>query len=182
VREGDLQTAQGILDAVGVTLPTGRLDEGGYDAGGIMYRVPREVLSDPSNIEQDREDDREGGLEDADADALGETDTLEAAESRHEAKVSLDEEEAEREGVVVEGREKIDKGKAPLEKDAVKVKCRLSDRGGPDVLVAVGKGASVGVLVRRVRFEGEVSTAFAFVCPDAVEAGDGDDDGGNEAD
>ena len=50
VRDNDLVTAQGILDALGVTLPTGRLEEGGYDEAGNLYRLPAAVLSDPTNV------------------------------------------------------------------------------------------------------------------------------------
>lgn len=147
VREGDIPTAQGILDAVGVTLPTGRLEEGGYDQGGNLYRLPAAVLSDPSNIEPDAD---EGDVE--------ETATLQTAESRPEAKV-LDDDELEKD-VVTTSPEKVDKGKAPLERDAVKVKCRLSDRGGPDVVVAVGKSTNVAALVRMVRDDSEVSLPY----------------------
>ena len=131
-------------------MPTGRLEEGGYDQGGNLYRLPAAVLSDPSNIEPEPD---EGDV--------AETATLEAAESRPDAKV-LDDEELEKD-LVESSPEKVDKGKAPLERDAVKVKCRLSDRGGPDVVVAMGKSTNVAALVRRVRDESEVSSlCWAF--------------------
>jgi len=37
-----------------------------------------------------------------------------------------------------------------LEADLISVKARLSDRGGPDVTVSVGKGDSVRLLTKRV--------------------------------
>jgi hypothetical protein len=38
----------------------------------------------------------------------------------------------------------------------VKVRCRLSDRGGPDVVVLLGKSQRVGTLAQRIRDEAEV--------------------------
>jgi len=41
--------------------------------------------------------------------------------------------------------------------DIIKIKARLSDRGGPDVVVSIGKNQAVRVLVRRIRKEANVS-------------------------
>jgi hypothetical protein len=53
-------------------------------------------------------------------------------------------------------RRREEKGKT-IERDAVKVKCRLSDRGGPDVVVLLGRSQTVGALARRIRSETDVS-------------------------
>lgn len=67
-----------------------------------------------------------------------------------------------------------DKGKES-ERDAVKVRCRLSDRGGPDVVIALGRTQHVATLVRRVQVEGKVSglvhpiSLFAYLSrPDSL--------------
>jgi hypothetical protein len=44
----------------------------------------------------------------------------------------------------------------------IKVKARLSDGGGPDVVVNVGKTESVRMLVRRLLEESAVSSSFIF--------------------
>jgi len=48
-----------------------------------------------------------------------------------------------------------EKGKA-VERDVVQVKCRLSDRGGPDITVSLGKSLQVGLLARRVASEASI--------------------------
>jgi hypothetical protein len=50
IRSGDLVTAQSIIDAAGITVPTGDLCEGCYDEQGVLYRIPQCVASDPENM------------------------------------------------------------------------------------------------------------------------------------
>ena len=57
-------------------------------------------------------------------------------------------------------REEKGKGKAVPDEDAVKVKCRLSDRGGPDVTIMLGKSQLISVLAHRVQDEASVSRQF----------------------
>ncbi|KAL8847042.1 MAG: hypothetical protein Q9221_007902 [Calogaya cf. arnoldii] len=62
--EGDVATAQGILDAVGVTVPTGDLVQGAYDEMGGLYVLPGWVVGEPEGIvdeegEEGKELDRE---------------------------------------------------------------------------------------------------------------------------
>lgn len=64
--------------------------------------------------------------------------------------VTDDEEEVE--------RKREEKGKAVLKiGDIVKIKARLSDRGGPDIVVTLGKDQPVRILVRRIQDEANVS-------------------------
>ncbi|RMD40832.1 hypothetical protein DV735_g4316, partial [Chaetothyriales sp. CBS 134920] len=107
VREGDLATAQGILDAAAITLPTGKLENGAYDEAGNLYRLTQPILRDPTNT------------------VVG----------------------------VASSAVKDDK---EVEVDAVAVRCRLSDRGGPDVVVLLGRKDPVGLLARRAKQEGAV--------------------------
>ncbi|KKY27125.1 putative ubiquitin domain-containing protein [Phaeomoniella chlamydospora] len=133
MRDGQLPTAQEILNAAGITLPTGDLVNGAYDLTGQLYKIPPEILRDPENVEIDQNDDRSstiGGktfalnlegkeVDDSDEDS-------DAAELRRE-----------------------EKGKGN-ERDALKIKCRLSDRGGPDVIMVIGRSQHVSVLIRKL--------------------------------
>ncbi|RMZ80385.1 hypothetical protein DV738_g2780, partial [Chaetothyriales sp. CBS 135597] len=114
VREGDLATAQGILDAAGITLPTGKLENGAYDEAGNLYRLTQPILRDPTNT------------------------VVGVASS-----AAKDDKEVEVVGAVA--------------KDAVAVKCRLSDRGGPDVVVLLDRKDPVGLLARRAKQDGAVA-------------------------
>ena len=131
--EGDeegLATAQTILEAADVTLPTGDLANGAYDALGALYSLPEWVVSDPSNLVEEIE---------------GQVDEGKGADTT---------EDEEEEAV----RRREEKGKAVLAAaDMISVKARLSDRGGADVVVQVGKGDSVRLLTRRVFEESCVS-------------------------
>ena len=130
LRQGEIHEAQGILDAAEITLPTGRLEQGGYDERGMLYKLPECIVSDPVNVVDD--DQTVVGLELA-------------------KQLTVDQED------IVE--EKIYKGKEAIEKDAVKVRCRLSDRGGPDTIVLIGETQPVSVLVRRLRSEAALPAA-----------------------
>ncbi|KAL9018283.1 MAG: hypothetical protein Q9185_004386 [Variospora sp. 1 TL-2023] len=57
LREGDVQDAQGVLDASGVTVPTGDLVDGCYDEQGALYQLPAWVVAEPERVVED------GGLE-----------------------------------------------------------------------------------------------------------------------
>ena len=133
---GEVETAQGILDAAGVTVPTGDLVNGVYDEAGNFYQMPEPVVGDPDNVEV--EDD---GADEADM-AKGE-------------EGDMDEEELE--------RRREEKGKGVLKSgDLVKVRARLSDRGGPDVVIMVSKEQTVRVLIRKIQDEIDVSVLHGF--------------------
>ncbi|MCJ1284798.1 hypothetical protein MMC26_004134 [Xylographa opegraphella] len=127
VGDGEVETAQGILNAAGVTVPTGDLVNGVYDEAGNFYQMPEQVVGDPDNVAV--EDD--GAIQ------------AEMAKSR--------------EGEVVEEeleRRREEKGKGVLKSgDLIKVRARLSDRGGPDVVIVVSKEQSVRVLIRKIQDE-----------------------------
>lgn len=130
-RQGDIGGAQGILDAASITLPTGELKDGAYDERGMLYRLPEHIISDPQNMVDDDSETVVGEIEHK---KLGLDTDIESLE------------------------EKEDKGKDALEKDAVRVKCRLSDRG-TDCVVLLGKSQSVSVLIRRLRSEATISSS-----------------------
>lgn len=146
LREGDMADAQGILDALGVTLPTGQIESGAYDEAGNLYKIPQAVISDPANILEDSND--------IDSQTVTGTNDIDAIDAKIEAaeggNVSFGNDDSNGEKV------KEAKGKAAVERDAMKVKCRLSDRGGPDVVVLLGRTQRVGALGQRIRDETEV--------------------------
>lgn len=126
-----LATAQSILNAADVTLPTGNLKNGVYDSLGSYYSLPEFVVSDPTNICPDTDTEEakfaKGGLTDNDA-------TGDEGE--------LDEDELE------QRREEKGKGVA-ISEEQVEVCARLSE-DGRDITLSIGKGRTVKVLVRRV--------------------------------
>lgn len=116
---GGLITAQGLLKAAEVTLPTGDLSNGVYDSLGNYYPLPEWIVSDPTNVAEDSRARRESVDRDgkADDDLTGEDTTEE-----------VDEDEAL--------RRREEKGKSVVDiKNLVKVRARLSDNY-PDVLSA----------------------------------------------
>lgn len=142
MREGDLATAQGIIDAAGITVPTGNLCEGCYDENGALYRLPQCIVSDPENVVEVSSTD-ECGTGDLESDAI------------YDGKLAVD--NASEDELIPEDleRRREEKGKTS-ERDLIKVKARLSDRGGPDITVSIGKGQSVGLLARKVQLEAGV--------------------------
>ena len=132
--DGEVVTAQGIIDASGVTLPTGDLINGAYDEVGNFYQMPEHIVSDPTNMSS--QDDHSKG---------------EAVATAEET----DEDEAE--------RKREEKGKNVLKiGESIKVRARLSDRGGPDVMIVLGKDQSVKTLSRRIQEETGVRTLHSF--------------------
>ena len=127
--EGEIETAQGILDASGITVPTGDLKNGAYDEAGNFYQMPEHMVSDPENL-------------------MPEEKSPTAAASTEAEETDEDELERRRE----------EKGKAVLKSgESIKVKARLSDRGGPDIVVELSKDQNVRVLIRRIQDEAVVS-------------------------
>lgn len=132
IRQGNLTDAQGILDAAGITLPTGRLEEGAYDERGVLYRIPENIVSDPKNVVEDDEVPDTPIGKKFEAGAI----TVPASEE-----------------------EVSDKGKDVIEENAMKIRCRLSDRGGPDTIVLLAPTQPVSVLLRRVRTEATIASS-----------------------
>jgi hypothetical protein len=129
LQAGEIETAQGIIDAAGITVPTGDLINGVYDEQGNLYQMSRQILADPTNIAPE-EENPPGGT---------------AGEESEECDEELE-------------KRKEEKGKGVLKtEDMVKVKARLSDRGGPDVDVNIGKDENVRVLARIIKEEAGVS-------------------------
>ena len=129
----DLTTAQSIIDAAAITVPTGDLKNGAYDEAGNLYQIPEHIISDPQNVALDTPKEEE----------RGET-SLEAT----------DDDELEKR------REEKGKGVVP-ERDSIRVKARLSDRGGADVIISIGREQSVRSLIRRIQEELSVGSSYS---------------------
>ena len=126
--EDDIATAQGILDASAITLPTGDLVNGAYDEAGNFYQMPEHVVGDPNNV------------------IPASRDEIVKAQDVQDA---TDEEELE--------RRREEKGKGVVKSgELIKVKARLSDRGGPDLVISVGKEQTVRILIRKIQEEANV--------------------------
>ncbi|KAL2125859.1 hypothetical protein VTI74DRAFT_2454 [Chaetomium olivicolor] len=136
-----LATAQSILDAADITLPTGDLYNGAYDALGNYYQLPHQIVADPSNLLWRPGSEGDDGLGDTKAD-------LTAGE---ETEREYDDDEAE--------RRREEKGKAVVDiRDQITIRARLSD-GSRDVSVVVDKSDSVRRIARLVAEEAKLSSS-----------------------
>lgn len=142
--EGGLATAQSILDAAGVTLPTGDLARGAYDGQGNYYAFHEWAVSDPENIIEEGEEEGDGGSEVGGLDLEGEDVKGTGVEERE-----VEGEEAD--------RRREEKGKGVVDvRDLITVYARLSE-DGRDIKVSVAKSESVRSLARKVLEESGVS-------------------------
>lgn len=139
-----LATAQSILDAADITLPTGNLADGAYDLLGNYYQLPAHIVSDPSNIAS-RDDDN-----DDDDDRFGEAKTAEdATAGADDDEVEEREDEAE--------RRRVHKGKSVVNvSDQVLAVVRLSNTAR-DLRLDVGKDESVRSIIHHIMEENNVS-------------------------
>ena len=131
LRQGDIGTAQTIVDAAEVTVPYGDLAYGVFDSQGQFYQMPEWAIADPAEVHDCDPDDSSG----------------------EEQKSGKDSEDSEIRRDV--------KGKGVMRaSETFEVRARLSDRGGPgaDVCIQLGKEDNVKILVRRIKEEASVSS------------------------
>ncbi|KAI1467721.1 uncharacterized protein F4812DRAFT_430608 [Daldinia caldariorum] len=137
---GGIATAQSILRAAEVTLPTGDLSNGVYDSLGNYYALPEWIVSDPVNVAEGSGAKRTSG----DMARNGDGELTAGEDSGEEP----DEDEAL--------RRREEKGKAVADiRDMVKVRARLSENL-PDVVISVGSDESVRSLAKRVAEKSEL--------------------------
>lgn len=130
-----LATAQSILDAADITLPTGDLADGAYDPLGNYYQLPAHIVSDPPNITSGGSDD--GALGESKAD-------LTAAEDMTRDEADLQQRREEKGKAVVDTR------------DQVSAIIRMSDTSR-DLRINVGKDETVRSITNRILHEIGVS-------------------------
>lgn len=139
-----LATAQSILKAAEVTLPTGNLANGVYDALGTYYAVPEWIVCDPVNV-------AEGGDEEADDPKAHDEEDLSGGEETAE---DVDEEEAL--------RRREEKGKAVADvRDLIKIRARLSENSR-DIVLTIGTNESVRSVIRKIKEEANVGCWLPF--------------------
>jgi hypothetical protein len=135
--------------------------DGCYDEAGNLYRLSEVVVSDPVNTAQGGDSQEamvDVGLRNSnniDGETIIGVPDAKLASTPEEKLLHGVDGDAEKEDTDTLERRREEKGKAS-ERDAVKVRCRLSDRGGPDVVIALAKTQRVASLVRRVQVEGKV--------------------------
>ncbi|KAI3396606.1 hypothetical protein diail_11858 [Diaporthe ilicicola] len=137
-----LATAQTILDAADITLPTGNLADGAYDLLGNYYQLPAHIVSDPLNIASDCEDNDhqfgEGKTAEDPAGGDGDGDDPD--------------DEAE--------RRRVDKGKAVINvSDQIRAVLRLSHTAR-DLKLDVGKDESVRRIIHRILEETNLRSGY----------------------
>ncbi|KAI9839939.1 MAG: hypothetical protein M1819_000131 [Sarea resinae] len=149
----DLATAQGILDAAAVTVPTGDLVNGAYDEFGNFYQMPEQIVADPVNVATGGSASGSAPSGDRLRYGRGAEATI-ADDSLREDSIGKGDQEDEEEVEIERERRREEKGKDVLHTlETLSVKARLSDRGGRDVRVLLGKEQKVRVLVRKVQEE-----------------------------
>ncbi|KAK2609064.1 hypothetical protein QQS21_002434 [Conoideocrella luteorostrata] len=153
LREGDLRgsgddcieelaTAQSILSAAEISLPTGDLANGAYDSFGNYYQLPQWVVSDPTNLV-----------------------VASAADERTEVPTAEDDDPAEEgpehsSGMNDAERRRHEKGKAVLNTcDETTLRARLSETGR-DFDFVVSKSESVRNVVKKLTTEASVRIPF----------------------
>ncbi|KAM0286446.1 hypothetical protein ACHAQH_000872 [Verticillium albo-atrum] len=128
-----LATAQGFLTAAEVTLPTGNLAQGVYDALGNYYPLPEWVVADPENI---AEDDTDGDADNARSSTGRDKEDLTGGEDTEDA-----EDEA--------ARRREEKGKAVDDAESrVAVVARISETSR-DVTISVSETDTVRAVARK---------------------------------
>jgi hypothetical protein len=136
-KDGGWATAQQILDAAEVTVPTGDMSEGVYDSFGIFYQVPEHIVSDPRNL------------------------VLEVPRTGDEAEGSEGTSDEPDEGDLLRRREERGK-KVVKSSDMMTVKARRSDGDGEaqDLTITVPKRSSVRFLTQRFTEVSRVSPGW----------------------
>lgn len=145
-----LATAQSILDAADITLPTGNLADGAYDLLGNYYQLPAHIVSDPSNIASGDDDDDDN---DDDDDRFGEAKTAEdpTAGADHDEDQDRDD-EAE--------RRRVHKGKSVVNvSDQVLAVVRLSNTSR-DLKLSVGKDEPVRSIIHHIMEESNLPSGY----------------------
>lgn len=134
-----LATAESMLHAADITLPTGNLAQGVYDILGNYYPLPEWVVANPENLVEDDTD--------------GETDDLGTShgEADHEdVKGDLIDDDSDEFDEHEAAKKREEKGKAVVQvQDLIHVRARLSENGR-DYTVSVGKTDPVRTLAWRL--------------------------------
>lgn len=136
-QDGGLATAQEILRAAQISLPTGDLSNGAYDAWGQFYQIPEHIASDPTNLR-----DENSSVDGAKDENVGDK----SEESEDLSDETLRRREA--------------KGKAVVDpNDSFIFKARRSDGEATDLTITVSKHDSVKMVARRLKVKAGLQPA-----------------------
>lgn len=126
-----------ILSAAEISLPTGNLVNGVYDALGNYYQLPEWVVSDPQNLIQE-------------PDASAKTDISTAGDDTTAEDDMTDDDDE------IEGR-KREKGKEVIDvREMVSLRARLSENG-QDIKLSISESETVKSVARKIAQHAEVS-------------------------
>jgi hypothetical protein len=146
-----LATAQMILRAAEISLPTGNLKDGVYDHFGNYYPIPEWIVCDPRNIVEEPSEGAKGDgpAPDDDEDTTAEDDDV------------TDEDEDEDE---IEGR-KREKGKEVIDvRMQVALRARLSENG-QDIKVSFVETETVKAVAKKIAQAAKVSLLLSLPQP-----------------
>lgn len=133
-----LATAQMILSAAEISLPTGNLVNGVYDALGNYYQLPEWVVSDPQNLIQE-------------PDASAKTDISTAGDDTTAEDDMTDDDDE------IEGR-KREKGKEVIDvREMVSLRARLSENG-QDIKLSISESETVKSVARKIAQHAELAS------------------------
>jgi hypothetical protein len=134
-----MATAQTILSAAEISLPTGNLVNGVYDSLGNYYPLPEYIVCDPVNIADDSADD--------DAKGEGSTGADDTAADDDDYDDDVDD----------VGKDKAaEKGKGVVAvTEQISIKARLSENG-KDYQLLVGKAETVRSVSKKIAEQAEV--------------------------
>ncbi|KAF7562043.1 hypothetical protein G7046_g2088 [Stylonectria norvegica] len=131
-----LSTAQMILSAAEISLPTGDLANGVYDSLGNYYQIPEWIVCDPQKVAEDVEAVAKGELSTA-----GDETTVDEDLS--------DDDETE--------RRRQEKGKEVIDiREQLPLRARLSETGR-DIVVRIAEFEHVKSVARKIAQDGQVS-------------------------
>ncbi|KPM44796.1 hypothetical protein AK830_g1715 [Neonectria ditissima] len=139
-----LATAQMILSAAEISLPTGNLVNGVYDALGNYYQLPEWVVSDPENLAEEPDAGAKGDI------SIGGDDTT------AEDDMTDDDDDDDDDGEI-EGR-KREKGKEVIDvRELVALRARLSETGR-DIKLSITKSETVKSVARKIAHESNLAS------------------------
>ncbi|CAG9946662.1 unnamed protein product [Clonostachys rosea f. rosea IK726] len=131
-----LGTAQSILSAAEILLPTGNLANGVYDSLGNYYALPEWIVCDPVDV-----------LEDGKGDLSGEGGDTTAGEDNDDD-----------DSITGEGEHKREKGKEIVDiSEQIALRARLSENGR-DYKVTVGKTEHIRSIAKKIAEEAQLPT------------------------
>ncbi|EFX00120.1 histone-lysine n-methyltransferase clr4 [Grosmannia clavigera kw1407] len=167
--EEALATAQSMLDAAAITLPTSDLAQGAYDAMGNFYALPAWIVSDPTNLVNDlphelddsqidlRDDESEEGEEDEeDENVDDESYTSEVGQDDDDTGDVRRNRQQHVHQPSLRRRSRMEKGKAvAVSIDRIAVRARLSATAR-DVVVHLGREETVRSLMHHISEEAKL--------------------------